>query len=50
MSEVLVHTKTEPMPCPVANELRPPSEIESDTRATVRAHWRLDMMDDLAYL
>lgn len=36
VSEVLVHTKTEPMPCPVASELRPPSEIEQETRVTVR--------------
>ncbi len=32
-SEVLVHTKTEPLPCPVANDLRPPREIEQDVRA-----------------
>lgn len=33
VSEVLVHTKTEPLPCPVANDLRPPQEIEKDVRA-----------------
>ncbi len=32
VSEVLVHTKTESLPCPLANELRQPSEIEADVR------------------
>lgn len=33
VSEVLVHTKTEPTPCPMANDLRPPVDIEQDVRA-----------------
>ena len=35
VSEVLVHMKTETMPCPVASALRPPSEIEHDVRHKV---------------
>lgn len=33
VSEVLVSTKTEPLPCPMANDLRQPPDIEQDVRA-----------------
>jgi hypothetical protein len=35
VSEVMVNVKTDPVPCPIATELRPPSEIEADVRQTV---------------
>ncbi len=39
VSEVLVSTKTELLPCPLTNELRQPSEIEADVRTLLGPEW-----------